>query len=432
MRRGFWVWLHRWAGLVMAAPLIVVGLTGALLAFYPELQRAITPHWYPGRDPASWLTAGELAARLEAAEPRLRVGQMLLQGFDGTTQAWIVPRTDPATGQPYVLAYDNVIVDPASGAVLDHARWGGIADGWRNLMSFVYELHYALALGMTGVWVLGVCALLWTLDSFVGLYLTLPALRRAPEGGGGRKTWLARWAPAWRPRWRAGGTKLNFDLHRAGGLWLWAALLVFGWSSVGMNLWDTAYTWSMRAVSDYRPPWVLFQPLERPLETPRIGWVEADARGRALLDEAVRKRGGQVLRPVGVRYYPEHGVYQVQVQTDREIDDRPRRYSTQVYIDAETGTARAWLFPSGQYPGNTVSNWLYALHMANVFGLPYRIFVCILGLAIVMLSVTGVIIWLKKRSARRTMHRRLVQTQPGDPSVALPRRATRLRERRGT
>ena len=38
--------------------------------------------------------------------------------------------------------------------------------------------------------------------------------------------------------------------------------------------------------------------------------------------------------------------------------------------------------------------------MADVFGLPYRIFVCVLGLVITMLSVTGVYIWWKKRCAR--------------------------------
>jgi uncharacterized iron-regulated membrane protein len=58
------------------------------------------------------------------------------------------------------------------------------------------------------------------------------------------------------------------------------------------------------------------------------------------------------------------------------------------------------LLPQGQYSGNTLTAWLMALHMANVFGLPYRIFVCLLGLAIVMLAVTGVVIWLKKRRVR--------------------------------
>ena len=56
--------------------------------------------------------------------------------------------------------------------------------------------------------------------------------------------------------------------------------------------------------------------------------------------------------------------------------------------------------PTGQHSGNTISAWLYALHMGDVFGLPYRIFVCVLGLVIAMLSVTGVYIWWKKRKAR--------------------------------
>jgi uncharacterized iron-regulated membrane protein len=39
--------------------------------------------------------------------------------------------------------------------------------------------------------------------------------------------------------------------------------------------------------------------------------------------------------------------------------------------------------------------------MANVFGMPYRIFVCALGLLIAPLSNTGVNIWWRKRQARK-------------------------------
>ena len=39
--------------------------------------------------------------------------------------------------------------------------------------------------------------------------------------------------------------------------------------------------------------------------------------------------------------------------------------------------------------------------MANVFGLPYRIFVSVFGFALLMLSVTCVDIWWKKRTARK-------------------------------
>lgn len=44
MSRGLWVTLYRWAGLAIAGFLIIVGLTGSLLAFYPEFQRALNPH----------------------------------------------------------------------------------------------------------------------------------------------------------------------------------------------------------------------------------------------------------------------------------------------------------------------------------------------------------------------------------------------------
>ena len=44
--------------------------------------------------------------------------------------------------------------------------------------------------------------------------------------------------------------------------------------------------------------------------------------------------------------------------------------------------------------------WATMLHMAQVFGLPYRVATSLLGLLVTMLSVTGVLIWLRKRSAR--------------------------------
>ena len=52
-------------------------------------------------------------------------------------------------------------------------------------------------------------------------------------------------------------------------------------------------------------------------------------------------------------------------------------------------------------PAGFLSLHHLALHMANVFGLPYRIFVCALGILITMLSVTGVYIWWKKRRAQK-------------------------------
>ena len=56
-----------------------------------------------------------------------------------------------------------------------------------------------------------------------------------------------------------------------------------------------------------------------------------------------------------------------------------------------------------EHGSSTISARLKALHRALVFGLPYQIFVCALGLVIAMLSVIGVYFWwkMKKRNARR-------------------------------
>jgi uncharacterized iron-regulated membrane protein len=98
-------------------------------------------------------------------------------------------------------------------------------------MPFIYRLHYSLALGNGGCWPLA-WRRWWVVDCFVGFYLTLPVATKVPA----RQGWFARWAPAWAVRWGASRYKLNFDLHRAGGLWIWPVLLVFAISSVSFNL----------------------------------------------------------------------------------------------------------------------------------------------------------------------------------------------------
>ncbi|HBR52028.1 MAG TPA: peptidase [Nitrospira sp.] len=403
--RTLWIKIHRWAGLVMAGFLIIVGLTGSLLAFYPELQRALNPHWYRDRQPSTWLPAAALAEQVEARDTRVRVIRVELHAFDETTTAWVAPRLDPATHELVELDADRLILDPATGDVLDRRRYAAITQGWGNLMDFIYALHYALALDMTGMWILGICALVWTLDCFVGFYLTFPA--RQPRGGqaGGvqkqaRSSWWSRWKPAWLVKWGSSAYRLNFDLHRAGGLWTWVLLLIFAWSSVFMNLWDTVYTWTTQAFVEYHMPWTEVPVLAQPLEQPQLSWREAQARGEALIVEQAAQHRFVVEQPVALGFDAERGTYTWQVRTNREIDDRSRRWTTQVFFDAETGALKFTLLPSGQYTGNTITNWLYALHMANVFGLPYRILVCLVGLVVTMLSITGVYIWWKKRRSR--------------------------------
>jgi uncharacterized iron-regulated membrane protein len=49
--RQVWVLVHRWVGLVLAGFLVVAGLTGALLAWYHELDATINARWTPVQPP---------------------------------------------------------------------------------------------------------------------------------------------------------------------------------------------------------------------------------------------------------------------------------------------------------------------------------------------------------------------------------------------
>ena len=101
-----------------------------------------------------------------------------------------------------------------------------------------------MALGEKGAWILAILAILWTIDCFVGFYLTLPIKLE--------KFWT-RWKPAWLVKWRGGFYRVNFDLHRAGGLWPWAMLFVFAWSSVCLIDNFGVYEKVMATLFDTRP-----------------------------------------------------------------------------------------------------------------------------------------------------------------------------------
>lgn len=56
---------------------------------------------------------------------------------------------------------------------------------------------------------------------------------------------------------------------------------------------------------------------------------------------------------------------------------------------------------------DTITGWVTMLHMAKVFGLPMKIFVCVMDLVITMLSVTGVYIWWKKHRGAKAKYNKI-------------------------
>lgn len=243
MVRQFFVFIHRWAGLLMTVFLILVGVTGSMLAFKTDVERLVCPRIYA--TPRPGVTPLDMATLAERAGALVPQGQVVTVSIEEPDQALVVmePREDPVTGKPYELDFVQLFLDPWSGDELGRRRPGDLSEGLINLMPFIWGFHFTLDLGGWGGWIVGIVALIWTIDCFIGFYLTLPV---------STDDFWRRWKPAWLVKWKAGAYRLNFDLHRAGGLWVWPMLLIFAWSSVMLNL-PSVYDWVTSAVFDYVP-----------------------------------------------------------------------------------------------------------------------------------------------------------------------------------
>ena len=288
-----------------------------------------------------------------------------------------------------------IVLDPWTGAELGRFPYSGYTQGFLgNVMPFVYDLHTALAMGKAGVWILAVLAILWTVDCFVGFYLTFP-----PTLG---KFWR-RWRLAWLIKWRGGFFEVNFDLHRAGGLWFWTMLFIFAWSSVCLVDNTGVYEKATAMLFDARPMRERFAEFAPPHEGAgpmKLDWRAALTRGRELAADSAAAGGFRILQSKGLTSLNYARTYNYIVETDRSF---PADKELVVFFDGDDGASRGVMPTSTGHSGETITNWLRALHMARnpVDYLPYRIFVCVLGLVIAMLSITGVYVWWKKQRAQR-------------------------------
>lgn len=407
--RPLLVLAHRYVGLALAGFLLVAGLSGSLLAWNSELEELISPSLFKAAPPspdAVPLDPLSLREKVQADNPGVLVGRVPLTVEPGKAMVFrLQALPHSAKGAPPVLANDQIFVNPYTGDVLGRRKWGDISQGRKNLMPFIYRLHHSLALGKVGSTLLGIVALLWTIDCFVGACLTFPQRRRGKQPIAGRpvpagrhtgKSWPARWWPAWQVHWRGSAYKMNFQLHRAGGLWPWAMLFVLAWSGVSFNL-SEVYDPVMRTLfASQREERAA--PLPSPLTTPPVGWAEARRIGQRLMAEQALAGGFAIRREHLISYDPRTGQYHYFAQSDRDLSERWRL--TRISFTADSGALTGVWRPVGVAAGDTIRTWITSLHMAALGGMPMKLFIGAMGLVVAMLSVTGVAIWARKRHAR--------------------------------
>lgn len=382
--------LHRWFGLAAALFLFISGLTGAVISWDHELDAWLNPQLFHAQSRTGSAQSGlALAQQLEAQNPRLRVNYLLTTMEPGHTALLSVEgRVDAATGKPYALGYNQVALDPVSGKIQGTREWGAVSLTRENLLPFLYKLHYTMHIpdgwGIElGLWFMGIIGMVWFVDCFIALYLSFPNWRS--------------WRKSLAFRWRQGSHKLNFDLHRSGGVWVWLLLLILALTSVSMNL----QTQVMRPLV---AKFSTLSPNAFDSRTPRTPAQQGEPRltreqAVALAKTEAAKRGW-LLPAGGVFYSSAYGLYGVGFfNADNDHGDGGLG-NAWLYFDSSDGSPAGGVIPGTGSAGDIFLQAQFPLHSGRIIGLAGRILISAMGLVVAMLSATGLIIWVRKRRAR--------------------------------
>ena len=347
--------LHLVAALAAGAFLAVLGGTGAIMAFEPELDHLLhRPLWHVTPQPAV-LTLAEL-------------GDAASKTQDGQRPTGFLLSTEPDLAYQVLFRGRSVFIDQYRGTVL------GVRTSGPDFLSRVHQLHLRLLIqneSDSGKTIVKWASVAMTLLLASGLYLWWPIRRVTIRSARGTRRW-----------W--------FDLHNAVGIWSFVFIaiatvtgLAIGFDEQFVPL-SYAATRSTPAVMYARPPRFTVVP-----SGPPIGPDRAVAIARAALPGA---------SPISLQIPPPTGAYAISA---RYPEDRTPGGRSRVYIDQYSG---AVLIAEGSRTapaGSRLITLNRALHTGDVFGMASKIVMSIASLAVVMQLLSGVAMWLRKPDAGR-------------------------------
>lgn len=357
--------LHRWIGLVVAVPLAVQGLTGALLTLEPWLGEP-APVVQPGpSQPASAIVA---TARM-AVGPEGRVLRYTPAEPEHAAQVQVAG----AHGSPYVLLIDPVDLDL-------------IGDQGDGAWAWLRSLHVQfLAPAYGGRSIVG----------WFGLGLVLLLVSGIPIWWPGPGGWHAAFTIARTAR----GVRFHRRLHGAVGIWTAAVLLTMGITGSAL-----AFPRTVRALLGLEgggPPRAIRVPGGTAGAEPDLDRVLALAQ-----TAAPQARVRVVMLPSmpgeAVRVFLQHaGTEGAAGSVAVQVDGAGQRILAVQDARAQPPADRAW-------------RWMHDLHEGLALGTPWRLLAALAGLSLPLFAVTGPLMWwLRRRNRRRLDTARQAAPQTG-------------------
>lgn len=359
---------HLWLGLGLGGVLVLLGLTGSILAFYPELDSLLHPEIrVEGAGPPDWDRA---LATVRAAYPDKRGPWR----FEVTGKPGAIPARyyDPPERSGHAFRPMMVWLSPDGSRVLRRDYWGEYA------MTFVYDLHYRLLLGHTGGAVLG-----WL--GFALLALLLSGLWAWwPRGHS-----PASWRKALRMKRGASAQRTLRDWHKLSGLSGLTFLVILTITGITLELQRETRTALV----------ALGLPVDPALHA-HAASAESASSGMISLSQAIQAARLALpgARMAWIETPPASGGhFRFRMQVTGDPSHRfPHSF---VWIDAATGEVSAVQDVRAAGAGSAIEAWLHPLHDGSAGGIAGRWLVAVSGLIPLFLFVTGWRRWRVRRCA---------------------------------
>ena len=403
-QRTFRYWLqqlHLWIGLILLLPLVMMGVTGAVLVYGHDIEHLLGQGEPPAKAVGEWRSPGELieAARtasndptrmpiavrwpmdvgepaavrlsrpgMAGERPQFRGGQ---QGGQGQGQAQgRVPTQSPFAGSLQIL------IDPVSLQVLETQQ---AMTGW---LRFFHDLHGHLfiagGLGRELVGWLGVALLVLGCS---GLYLWWPR--------------PGQWKAAFVVHRTAKGLRFNRELHGAVGIWSLVLFMLVNFTGVYLAFPQqiSAAVNTVWPGRDMRA--AMFQARVEPMRGAQpMGVDEAVELARSKVPDARFLNAFLSIRP--------DQATRVSLVRGDHIEGAP---VITVIIDPFRKSVVDVFDPQTMSTGERIIAWQRALHYGIGLGGGYKFLVFVSGVIIPVFAVTGFLMWWLKRRNRRAGER---------------------------
>ena len=364
--RRFWLRIHLYLALLFGLPIVLMGLTGSCTVFWVEIDELLNPKLVVKSAHGPMRGLDELLQVAQDVNPTQHGSWTLAMPLHERGMVTVIHQPD---GEVPDAPQRMVSINPYTAEVVANRVWG------ETLTTWLYTLHNSLLLGRGGFYTIGVLGIILMVSLVSGLYLWWP------RG--------SKFKYAFSIKRGASGIRLVFDIHRVAGIYTVAVLLAISFSGIYFVFGDTI-TSIVKAFSkvehlQFQDPKGLKSfvlPCIRPISA-----TQAVALSNQVFPNATLR---YVVTPDG----PE-GVYRVDRRQPGEANTSSPVSS--VWLDQYSGQLITTRDPNRYTAGETFLNVLWPIHNGEAFGLPNRIVNALAGFAPLILYVTGVIQWLRKR-----------------------------------